>query len=156
MFEGRLHSQAFSSEPRKLFRYLKLLQGKLPANSFVDTDSEVLHDPVSIAAAFNRFFNSTFTSSDFVLPNVLPTPSSELSSLTITVSDTFEALASLHPDKAMGCDNISPKILKACATSLCEPVAALFNKCLVTGTLPAIHKIIPIPKSGDKSQIVNY
>ena len=59
----------------------------------------------------------------------------------------------------MGCDQISPKVLRVCATSLCEPIAALFNQSLLTGSLPAEwkkHQITPIPKNGDLSQICNY
>ena len=58
----------------------------------------------------------------------------------------------------MGCDQISP-ILRACATSLCEPIAALFNQSLLTGSLPAEwkkHQIIAISKKGDLSQFCNY
>jgi len=50
-----------------------------------------------------------------------------LSSISIDSSDTLRALAKLK-GKAMGCDQISFKVLKSCATSLAEPVAALFEK----------------------------
>ena len=59
----------------------------------------------------------------------------------------------------VGVGPISPKVLRACATSLCEPIAALFNQSLLTGSLLAEwkkHQIIPIPKKGDLSQICNY
>ena len=95
----------------------------------------------------------------FQLPSVLPTPSSQLCNITITVNETFEALSALNIAKAMGCGNMSPKILKACATSLCEPVALVFNKSLSVSNLPTIwkcHKITPIPKSGDQGTIENF
>ena len=59
----------------------------------------------------------------------------------------------------MGCDNVSPKILKACAASLCEPIANFFNRIMDCATIPMIwkrHMITPVPKKGDKTKIVNY
>lgn len=152
---------SFSSDPKKLYRYLRDLTKTSTSDVFLDKDSEIITDPLKIAEAFNDFFHSTFTRSEFVLPSIdeLPTPSSQLSSIDIDISDTFEALAKLNSDKAMGCDNISPKVLKTCTTSLSEPVTALFGKCLSTCSMPdvwKIHKITPIPKKGNLSLISNY
>ena len=61
--------------------------------------------------------------------------------------------------KAMGCDYISPKILKFCAASLSGPVTSLINKCLESWTFLEewkTHMITPTPKSGDLSSIRNY
>ena len=61
-------------------------------------------------------------------------------------------LSRLDPDKALGCDKISPKILRACASSLSMPITTLFR-------FPGkwkMHMISPIPKSGDPSKISNY
>jgi len=69
------------------------------------------------------------------------------------------ALSGLNPGKAMGCDQLSPKVLKSCARSLSEPVTALFQKSLLSSTGPAewkIYLITAIPKSGDLSSVCNY
>ena len=79
----------------------------------------------------------------------LPAPSSHLSSISIDSSDTFRSLAGLDPEKAMGCDKISQKVLKSCATSLSDPVATLLNMNLATSCTWKMHHITPIPKSGD-------
>jgi len=152
---------SFSSDPKKLFRYLRDLNRPSTSNVFVNNDGESVKDTACIATCFNEFFHSTFTRSDYILPSIdqLPTPSNQLSSISIDATDTFKALVSLDPNKAMGCDRISPKVIRACATSLCEPVTALFNKCLATSSLPVewkVHQITPIPKGGDLSQIKNY
>lgn len=152
---------SFSSDQRKLYRYLRNLRRPAQSTLFVGLNSEVLRDPLEIACAFNLFFHSTFTTSDYVLPSKekLPAALSQLSYISIDSSDTYQALSRLQQNKAMGCDNISPKILKACAASLSEPVSVLFSKCLDTCTFPVewkTHKITPIPKSGDLSRILNY
>ena len=149
----------FHSEPKKLYRYLKKISSKQAVNTFIGLDNKVLQDPQSISDAFNKFFNSTFTTSEYRLPASLPTPSSQLSFINITASETFEALSALDITKAMGCDKLSPRVLKACATSLCEPVAQLFNRSMTFSELPTVwkcHKITPVPKSGDLSKINNY
>ena len=54
---------------------------------------------------------------------------------------------------------ISPLILKHCATSLTLPLTHLFNTCIQSSSLPdewKVHKIVPIPKCSDKSDVKNY
>ena len=152
---------SFSHNPKVLYRHLRHLSkfSKTP-QCLVYNSSSVL-DPIDKVEAFNRFFNSTFTVSDFALPSIdkMPTPMNQLSHITIDESDVFEALTNLSPSKALGCDNISPYILKFCATSLASPVKNLFTLSLSQSCLPQewkTHKICPIPKKGDPTDISNY
>ena len=72
----------------------------------------------------------------------LPTPAQQLHTVSIEVSDVFECLSSLDVTKAPGCDNINPRLLKHCATSLLQESIRLC-------TLPEewkVHKIRPIHK----------
>ena len=73
----------------------------------------------------------------------------------IQYAEIFEALVSLDSNKAMGIDIINPKILKICATSLCEPITCFpCIQCLWFGYLPP--RITPIHKSGDKVAVSNH
>ena len=86
-------------------------------------------------------------------------PNKLLHTINIHYAKVFEALVSLDSSKAMGIDRISPKILKNCATSLCEPITFLYIQCLQFGYLPQewrTHCITPIYKSGDKAIVSNY
>ena len=59
----------------------------------------------------------------------------------------------------MGCDNIHPLVLKHCSDTLAAPFTSLFNLSLNTAHIPhewKIHKIRPIPKGGDRSNVCNY
>ena len=73
---------------------------------------------------FNSYFYSVFTtetlsfSGDFDLSQSV----NNLRTIDISVSEVFEAMSSLDPNKAMGIDKISPKVLKYCATSLCKSI----------------------------------
>ena len=112
------------------------------------------------AKAFKNWFHSTFNTytSDISFDN-LPFPAKSLCSLTLTKHDVYTALANLNPTKAMGGDGIPPLFLKYCAAALVDPVHYLFSQCFSQSYLPqewCSHLIIPIPKTGDKSQISNY
>ena len=66
---------------------------------------------------------------------------------------------SLDPSKAMGCDGISPRLLKHCALPLCQPLLHLFTLSLSQHYVPLewrIHLIKPIWKSGNKNSVENY
>ena len=83
----------------------------------------------------------------------------QLSEITVNESDVFDALIPLNPNKAQGCDNVNPHVLKYCCTFIVSPVTHLFSTCLNQSTLPQewkVHKICPIPKKGDLSKVTNY
>uniref|UniRef100_A0A1X7TY12 Uncharacterized protein n=1 Tax=Amphimedon queenslandica TaxID=400682 RepID=A0A1X7TY12_AMPQE len=63
-------------------------------------------DACSKVYLFNLYFNSVFTSTDFLLPPMdqLPTPSNELSSIDTSCKDVYLALMSLNLSKPFGCD----------------------------------------------------
>ena len=104
---------------------------------------------------------STFSSSSYVLPPVrcLPTPTSQLNHIDITPTDVYNALSSLDPTKAVGCDNIHRYILKHCATTLYTPVTNLFQASILNQLLPTewkVHKIRPIFKKESPLHVENY
>ena len=152
---------SFSCNPRKLYSHLKQLSCDKLKPNFLTHNSEQILNPATKADLFNKFFHSTFTTSNFSLPpmNSLPSPSEQLCEINVDSSDVYEHLSNLDPTKASGCDNVHPKILKSCATALTEPVTQLFNLCLTYTSLPdewKIHKITPVPKKGDLSDVSNY
>ena len=126
LFKLKLILQTIFHEPGKPFHYLNDLSRPSVRNLFIGPDYEFLRGPSGISCAFNIFFHSTFT--NFVLPPMaeLPAPSSHLSSISIDASDTFTVLSRLDQDKAMGCDKIIPKILRACASS-CQSLCPLYS-----------------------------
>ena len=149
----------FSSHPKKLYQHLSSLSRPRRSNHTIIYNSSPVTDPAAKATLFNTFFNSTFTRSNFVLPDVLPAPADQLSDISIGSTDVFEALCALDSTKAPGPDGLVPSILKACASSLCQPIAHLFNQSLSTASFPTewkLHKICPIPKKGDLSNHTNF
>ena len=92
------------------------------------------------------------------LPDTFPSPLDQMNDISINSNDVLEVLSYLNPTKAAGCNELRP-CLQVCATSLSEPVAYLFNKCLQTSTRCKewkIYKMYPVPKKGDLSNYNNY
>ena len=115
----------------------------------------------AIADLFNTYFHSVFTIDDCPLPslNDISLPDVVLGNVVFTVSEVYEALASLNPNKAMGIDSIGPRILRACAAALATPLCYLFNFSISYASLPTdrtTHVITPVFKSGVKSSVTNY
>ena len=154
-------ASTFHNQPRKLFSYLNgLTKSKFVPKTLVH-NSEPISDPQKIAELFNKFFNSTFTSSSYNLPSfdALPQPRNQLHHINISSSDVYIALSTLDPTKAFGCDNVHPRILKYCALALVEPISHLFRLSLQNSCIPEewkLHKICPIPKAGDLTSVSNY
>ena len=152
---------SFKTQPKKLYGYLNSLnESKYKPQSIVH-NNQIVQDPRQKAELFNKFFNSTFTKSNFKLPPVssLQVPTIQLSSISFTELEVYEALAQLDPQKAMGCDMISPLVLKLCADTLAQPLHNLFSTCIESGTISQewkIHKICPILKSGNLLEVKNY
>ena len=81
-----------------------------------------------------------------------------LSNIIIT-EDVYDALINLDTSKAMGPDGISLIVLSKCASVLYKPLHHLSCLTLKYGYLPCewkLHKIIPVFKSGDRTQVKNY
>ena len=133
----------------KLYRHLCDLK-KSPSIILTDSNSETIMDTSGIASSFNDFLHSTFTLCDFVLPQIehLPTLSDQFYSIDIDPCVTYNALANLNPLKAMGCGNLSTKVLKR-ATSLSD------LSLLSSESVSNIQEW-KMPKPGDPCLITNH
>ena len=114
------------------------------------------------ANIFNKYFGSQCTTinNNSVLPSTLNhLTDDKLSSFNISSEVIFQLIKNLDPNKAHGHDEISVKMLKLCAPSICKPLTFLFENCLASGEFPNVRKksnIISVHKKGDKQLIKNY
>jgi hypothetical protein len=77
----------------------------------------------------------------------------------VVEQDTIDIISLLDPNKAVGPDRISNKMLREVKYEFAGPLCLLFNKSLRDKIFPADWKlahIILIFKSGDKSPVSNY
>ena len=126
---------------------MKLKSG-VPAN----TDQEK-------AEALNEQFCSVFTKTNlssvpYIKPNV-----DKMKDIVITEKGVAKLLSGLNPSKAMGPDQLHPRILKELANPLGRVLKHFFQQTLETGVLPNDWKdanICPLYKKNDRSLPSNY
>jgi len=76
-----------------------------------------------------------------------------------TEDEVKKIILNLKDKCSSGHDNISPKLLKQCAKELTPLITLLINKAITEQIYPdvlKIAKVLPIYKSGDKSNLANY
>ena len=82
-----------------------------------------------------------------------------LESLTVTSEEVKNLLLQTDPKKALGPDNISPHLLKRCATQLAPPLTIIFNNILSSSKWPTLWKkarVVAIHKKNNKQDPRNY
>ena len=148
---------ANNNNPR-VYKYIRSLTKSHIIPPTLHYNCKIADSNIDKANMFNDYFYSVFTqaATDQSLPIENP---SHLSSINITEEDVYNALINLDTSKAKGPDGIPPIVLSKCASVLCRPFHYLFSLILKYGYLPRdwkIHKIIPVFKSGDLTQVKNY
>ena len=79
--------------------------------------------------------------------------------LKIEEEDVLKCLKSLDPNKVVGTDGISAKILRTVAVGISESLTSLFNASLGSGEMPRECKsahVTPVHKGGDVEIAGNY
>ena len=96
---------------------------------------------------------------DDELPHISVKYDNDLSAVNFSTQEVYTLLNKLDVHKAYGTDNLSPHILKQCASQLSPSLAILFTLSMKTGKVPSQWKaphVVPIFKKGDKGNIENY
>ena len=135
---------------------------KIPLIPPLLVNNEFVIDFLEKANLFNDFFREQCRpiTNDSSLPNK-PTIETvtRLSDINIDTDTIIKLIRSLDPNKAHGCDGISIRMLKLCATSISKPLHILFNNSVISKCFPNEWKkanIISVHKKGDKQIINNY
>ena len=79
--------------------------------------------------------------------------------IVVTKEGVTKLLKGLNPSKALGPDELHPRVLKELATELGPVVFHLFQQSINTGELPSewsLANICPLFKKGDRSLACNY
>ena len=130
----------------------------------VDNDKKnLIGDDKDMVSIFNSTFSRVFTEED---KTDIPTPSNifqgpdeeKLIITEIQAREVRKYLYKIDPNKSVGPDEISPRLLKECCMQLEIPIASLFNKSLIQARVPRAWKrtnITPILK-GKNKQAINY
>ncbi|CAB3993693.1 Hypothetical predicted protein [Paramuricea clavata] len=121
-------------------------------------------NPADIAALFNNYFTSIFTTDPNIenySPDALPYQSNNtiIEDITLSEADVFSILHNLDINKAQGPDGIPARLLKETARQIAPSLTVLFNKSLNTGVFPRNWKlanVVPVHKKDNKDHVENY
>ena len=125
-------------------------------------NDEYISDNFSKAEVFNSFFLSqcNVDSSSSTLPPLNLQPATRtLSSVHILENEVMEILNNIDVSKATGPDEISPRLLKEAAPSICSSLTRLCNLSLNHNSFPSPWKcanVIPLHKKDAESLCNNY
>ena len=126
-------------------------------------DGSKTKDDAEKSAELNEFFSSVFTNennSSFPHMDNRVNKDTSLTNADVSVDDMKSLLQNLNPDKSPGTDEIHPRLLKECASSLAKPFKTLFDLTMKVGQIPDDWKkaeVRPIyKKKGSKHDPSNY
>jgi len=157
-YESNLVHGYATKNNSKIYKYIRNITKSASIPSTLFQNSSPINCDFEKANLFNNYFYSVFTKPSPSLATGTDYPIS-LSSIQITEEEVYDILINLDTTKAMGPDGIPPIVLSKCASVLYRPLHYLFCMTLKYGYLPRewkIHKIVPVFKSGDRTQVKNY
>ena len=160
-YESALIDQFTKTNSNNIYKYISSLTSSRSIPATMTLDVNILNDDSSIANSFNEYFYSVFTQSSVNQPVTFDSPTDIplISSISILPEEVYHCLSSLDAKKAAGIDGLCPRVLKQCAGSITPLVYHLFDLCISSHSLPGewqIHLIVPVYKSGSKTDIKNY
>ena len=142
---------------KKFWSYLKHKRGDTCGIGTLREGCQLVTEAAEKAEVLNRQFQSVFsTPAEETMPF---TDESDMPPITVAAEGVRAQLQKLNPYKAMGPDNISPRVLKELSDVLSQPLAALFQKSLDHAIVPEDWKkarVTPLYKKGDKYLPSNY
>jgi hypothetical protein len=105
-------------------------------------NNQLITDDLTKATILNEYFCSQTIppDSNIPLPQFIYNTDARLSSINITRRIVNNILIHLNTTTSMGPDNISNRILKECASSLCSPLSLLFRKSISQEIFPTSWK----------------
>ena len=111
------------------------------------------------ASEFNGHFTDVFTKSEHSQVPLLDRSAPFMEDIVVTKEGVTKLLKGLYPSKALGPDELHPRVLKELATELGPVFAHLFQQSLDKGEIPkewSLANISPLFKKGGRSLACNY
>ena len=149
---------------KEFWKKIKSLTSESKSNHYnkLKVNNTILHNPLSVAQAFNHHFSSVCaptTSHPYVISNTAPPHHSTFSFKPITPVEVMNAINELKTSSGAGLDGIENKFLKLASHILMFPLCDLFNLSLSTSEIPSLWKcsrITPLHKAGSELDPNNY
>ena len=149
------------ANPRDFYRYInsqkKDTQGIPPLKK--RQGSGLAQSDFEKASEFNGQFTDVFTKSEHSQVPLLDRSAPFREDIVVTKEGVTKLLKGLNPSKALGPDELYPRVLKELATELGPVFAHLFQQSIGKGEIPkewSLANICPLFKKGDRSLACNY
>jgi hypothetical protein len=148
---------------KSFWKLVKLTYGNKQCSGIpplIENDTVITNDKDK-AILLNEYFadQTVLPASDVLLPPFSYLTDARLSQITILPQTVKNILLNLNINKSNGPDNISYRLLKSCASTLCDPLAYIFNKSLLLGIYPTNWKeaiVSALHKKDHKQLKSNY
>ena len=124
---------------------------------FIHIALEVLS--MSIPEEFNGQFTDVFNENENTQAPLLDRSAPFMNDIAVSKDGVIKLLKGSNPSKALGPDELHPRVLKELATELGPVFAHLFQQSIDTGEIPkewSLANICPLFKKSDRSLACNY
>ena len=149
------------ANPRDFYRYInsqkKDNQGIPPLKRRGGTG--ITAAKIERAEEYNGQFTDVFNKNDHIEVPFLSRSATFMGDIVVSNGGVTKRLKGLNPSKALGRDELHPRVLKELATELGLVFAHLFQKSLDTGQIPkewSLANICTLYKKGDRALACNY
>ena len=147
--------------PRDFYRYInsqkKDTQGIPPLKR--KNGKGVAQSDLEKAEEFNGQFTDVFSKNEHTQVPLLDRSAPFMNDIAVSKDGVIKLLKGLNPSKALGPDELHPRVLKELATELGPVLAHLFQQSIDTGEIPkewSLANICPLFKKSDRSLACNY
>ena len=149
------------ANPRDFYRYInsqkKDTQGIPPLKR--KNGKGVAQSDLEKAEEFNGQFTDVFSKNEHTQVPLLDRSAPFMNDIAVSKEGVIKLLKGLNPSKALGPDELHPRVLKELATELGPVLAHLFQQSIDTGEIPkewSLANICPLFKKSDRSLACNY
>ena len=149
------------ANPRDFYRYInsqkKDTQGIPPLKR--KNGKGVAQSDLEKAEEFNGQFTDVFSKNEHTQVPLLDRSAPFMNDIAVSKDRVIKLLKGLNPSKALGPDELHPRVLKELATELGPVFAHLFQQSTDTGEIPkewSLANICPLFKKSDRSLACNY
>ena len=136
------------ANPRDFYRYInsqkKDTQGIPPLNR--KNGKGVAQSDLEKAEEFNSQFTDVFSKNEHTQVPLLNRSAPFMNDIAVSKDGVIKLLKGLNPSKALGPDELHPRVLKELATELGPVFAHLFQQSIDTGEIPKEWSLVPFSR----------
>lgn len=152
----------FKRDPKSFYKFVNSKRKSSGYPNIMKYLSRESSNDLSICNMFADFFATTYSDAQYNNSNRYPFPIEEHQPISFPLINTSQIVTCLKGVKFSfhsGPDGVPSCILKNCAQAFAAPLSIMFNLSIKYGYFPQLWKesyIIPLFKSGNKSNVTNY